>query len=96
MKMILWYFRELLVYRFGVFHKEPKADIGVKDASNWHVTPQTNGLYATRQGLDTPAHAEYVSCCWPPCDEFRMLALSSTIIVYNSTVVEIVQFLIFS
>ena len=64
-RSLLHYLRELLVYKFSAHHMEPRKDVGLHDEDSWHVTPQTNGLYAKRQGLDTPDHADYVECQWP-------------------------------
>ena len=62
---LLHYLREMLVFKFGVNHMEPCEDVRVCTKESWHVTPQTNGLFAKRQGKDVADHAEYVACRWP-------------------------------
>jgi hypothetical protein len=64
-RSLLHYLHEMLVFKWGVYHMQPTEDLGLHNEDSWHVTPQTNGLHATRQGLDTPAHANYVECYWP-------------------------------
>ena len=64
-RSLLHYLRELLVFKFSVFHMRPAHDVGLHNEDSWHVTPQTNELYAKRQGLSTPTHGKYVECHWP-------------------------------
>ena len=64
-RSLLHYLRELLVFKFGAYYMRPMQDVGLHGEDSWHITPQTNRLYAKRQGLDAPAHADYVECCWP-------------------------------
>ena len=63
-RSLLHYLREMLVYKFGVHHMEPRADVRVCTEESWHVTPQTIGLWAMRQGGVVPDRAEYVECQW--------------------------------
>ena len=37
---MLHYFRELLIYKHGIYHIEPKKEVFVLPAKSWHVTPQ--------------------------------------------------------
>ena len=64
-RSLLHYLRELLVFKISVFHMRPAHDVGLHNEDSWHVTPQTNELYAKRQGLSTPTHKKYVECYWP-------------------------------
>ena len=64
-RSLLHYLRERLVFKFSVFHMRPAHDVGLHNEDSWHVTPQTNELYAKRQGLSTPTHGKYVECHWP-------------------------------
>ena len=51
LKSLLYYLREMLVFKYGVHHMHPPEDLGLHNEESWHVTPQTNG---------TPEHADYV------------------------------------
>ena len=62
---LLHYLRELLVYKFGVYHLKPRKELGLHNEASWHVTPQTKGLCARQRGMDTPENADYVECYWP-------------------------------
>ena len=62
---LLHYLRETLIYRHGVCHLEPRNEVGLLDERSWHVTPQTQGLYARRQGLVETEFADYVECLQP-------------------------------
>ncbi|MDA8583421.1 hypothetical protein N9L68_04290 [bacterium] len=53
---LLYYLRERLIYRFGVFHVEGR--VGLHHQAIWHVTPQKNSF----------KQREMVQC-WRVCDE---------------------------
>ena len=59
---LLHYIRETMIYKHGVYHLEPVNEVGLLDVRSWHVTPQTRGLQASRQRLEAPDFAEYVTC----------------------------------
>ena len=59
---LLHYLHETLIYKHGVFYLEPRDEVGVLDDRSWHVTPQTEGLYARRQGLVETEYADCVEC----------------------------------
>ena len=61
-RSLLHYLRERLVFKFGVRHMKPAQELGLHDEGSWHVSPQTRGLYAKRQGLSVPLDANYVEC----------------------------------
>ena len=64
LKSLLYYLREMLVFKYGVHHMHPPEDLGLHSEDSWHVTPQTNALEATRRDLGTPKHADYVEGFW--------------------------------
>ena len=59
---LLHYLHETLIYKHGVFYLEPRDEVGVLDDRSWHVTPQTEGLHARRQGLVETEYADCVEC----------------------------------
>lgn len=69
MQSLLLYLRELLIFGYGAYHLEPRSDIGLHTKDSWHMTPQTNGLYAKRRDYPDPEYPEYVEAQWPPEDD---------------------------
>ena len=59
---LLHYRHEALIDKHGVLYLEPRDEVGVLDDRSWHVTPQTQGLYARRQGLVETEYADCVAC----------------------------------
>ena len=47
---LLHYLRELLLFKHGVYHVEPRKEVFVLDAKSWHVSPQEseNGIVAVQ------------------------------------------------
>ena len=65
-KSVLHYMRQELIYRFEASHREPRADVGVKDQETWRLTPQTIEIDPRREGEPgLPRLPKYVPGHWP-------------------------------
>ena len=57
---LLYYLRERLIYRLGVFHMEGR--VGLHQEASWHVTPQTENLNQQDMVQCQRVHVE--TSCW--------------------------------